>query len=785
MVSYDLFREVIYPATGRNVESNPDQESIVSSPSTRSIKVIAGPGSGKTTVIALRLMKLVFVDGIEPQDILVTTFTVKAAEELKSRILSWGIAIVKELLLKLNRITDVEEKARISRLNFDQIKIGTLDAIAQETLMDECRADQDPPIIIQDFIAKHFMVNQWFNHHNLQEGIVEELKKMGFDPFDIGTSKKPHVSGVVKCLMNFHSRMMENGIGPEIIEKDYPKMSFILVDYNNKLNEKKLLDFAALENRFLSFVSTFESERFFERLKIVMVDEYQDTNLLQESIYKQFAKHVVKNGGSFIVVGDDDQSIYRFRGSRVHLFSDIEKRFEEYGIRMETEYLSMNYRSSKAIVDFCNEYVNIDKTYQEVRAKDKPVMSVARSDGDNFPILGIFRNNLKDLAKDIADLLYQFSHQGSYKFVDVGGYEYVLERSLDGNVGDAVLLMSSTANRNWSNKPRLPEYLADELSKKDPPIIPFNPRGTRLCDNPDIVKLVGTLIWCIDPDFKLLSEMKLNKRDSDTREKWKTVSLDFIEHAPEYAGIRLEDIVHSWATGTPYPKSGKWEKMRVTVLDILYNLLPWFYNNRNSAESMVFTQAFFNAISSAAIIKGNELVIKFDKETYLPTKSSVKEFYNLVIRPILEDSLEIDETLFFSIPSEIRFNIMTIHQAKGLEYPITIVDVCSEFEINHAKQRIKRFPDALDETSIIEKVLSNYCPDIKLGRSELNMQFDDLIRKYFVAFSRAQDILILVGLSASLGNNKLKNVAIGWTRDENWVWKDMNNLKKLRSFDGN
>lgn len=786
MVSYDLFYEAICPATGRNIDSNIDQKTIIFSPLNRSIKVVAGPGSGKTTVIALRLMKLIFVDGIDPQSIVATTFTVKAAEELKSRILSWGIAIAKVILPKLSSITDIEEKARISRLNFDQIKIGTLDAIAQETLIDECRSDQDPPIVIQEFIAKHFMVAEWFNHYEIQNQIVEELSKMGFAAFNIGVPGRPNVSGVIDYLIDFHNRMMENGIDPRAMIVDYPNISSILTDYNKQLLEKKLLDFASLESRFLSFVSTSESDRFFAKLKIIMVDEYQDTNLLQESIYKEFAKHAVSNGGSFIVVGDDDQSIYRFRGSRVHLFADIEKRFANCGIKMETEYLSVNYRSSKAIVDFCNEYINIDLAYQVVRAQDKPSMSVSRTEGDNFPVFGIFRENISDLAKDLANLLHEFSYNGSYKFIDVDNHEYIFEKGAGGGVGDAVLLMSSTANTNYSGKlKRLPGMLQEELSKLIPPITPFNPRGTKLYDNPDIVVLVGTLIWCIDPDYKLISEMKLNQRGINARDKWKVVSKDYIEQAPDYEGIKLKDIVTAWSTGQSYPKPGKWNKSKVTVLDILYNLLPWFNNHRNNAESMVFTQAFFNAISSAAIVKGDELVIKFDKETHLPTKSSVKEFYKYVIRPLLEDSLEIDETLFFSIPTDNRFNIMTIHQAKGLEFPITIVDVCSEFEINSAQQRNKRFPDKPDETSIIETILSKYCPDIKLDRSELDMQFDDLIRKNFVAFSRAQDVLILVGITKSLTNKELKNIAMGWSRDGKWAWKNMDNLKKMRYSNGN
>lgn len=775
MVDYGLFLKAVRPSTDRDIESNPEQESIISSPPDSSIRVIAGPGSGKTTVIVLRLLKLIFVDGIEPSEIVATTFTVKASNELKSRVLAWGEAVRKQILSFHTDPEDPEERKRLQRLNFDLIKIGTLDAIAQDTLTDECRADQDPPIVIEDFIAKHFMVSEWFNHSDIQSGIVDELLKIGFDSYRLGSPERPMVSGAVKHLMDFHSRMTENGIDPLQMKTDYPNLSTILSDYNNKLQNKKLLDFAALEQRFLGFVSTSESDRFFQNIKVLMVDEYQDTNLLQEKIYGQFVKHIVQKNGCFIAVGDDDQSIYRFRGSRVHLFSDMVERYKQYGADIDTHYLSVNYRSTRNIVDLCNDFIRLDPVYQEIRG-DKPKMSVSRTDGDNFPVFGIFRDDLADLAKDIADIVHRFSFEGRYTFVAQDGSEYVFERSPDGGIGDTVLLMTSTANLNSSDKPRLPVFVADELSHRDPPVVPFNPRGNRLCDDPDVVKLIGTLIWCIDPDYQILSKMKIDKRASNTRARWKAESLEFIETAPDFQGIRLRDIVHSWATGTSYPYPGKWDKNKVTVLDILYNLLPWFCNNRSNAESMAVTQAVFNAIDSAAIIKGDELVIKFNKSDHRPKASSVNEFYRYVVRPLLEDTLDIDETLFFSISTEHRFNIMTIHQAKGLEFPITFVDVSSDFKINNLKQRLKRFPESLDETSVIERTMAKYCPDIRTDRSELDMQFDDLTRKNFVAFSRAQDVLILVGLSKSLTKDSIKNIATGYARDGTWVWKELNNI---------
>lgn len=784
MVDYQRFLEAAEKATGREIRANPDQEHILCSGPSKSMKVVAGPGSGKTTIIVLYLLKLMFVDKILPEEIIATTFTVRASNELKSRILSWGIGIVKELLPKLNGIEDYEEMVRINRINFDRINIGTLDSLSETTLVEECRANQDPPIIIEDFIAKHFMINCWFNHDEIQKGIILELSNMKFDEFYIGVVDKPKVSGVIKCLMDFHNRMLENGIDPKKMLDDYPNIATILKDYNESLLKRKLLDFAMLEHRFLEFLSTNESDHFFEHIKVLMVDEYQDTNVLQERIYEQIVNKLSQKGGCFIAVGDDDQSIYRFRGSRVHLFTDVEKRFKKCGIEMETAFLSVNYRSSENIVSFCNNFITIDKDYQTVRVKDKPNMFVNRSNCDNFPIFGIFRNNVKDLAHDVAKLVHDFSFNGQYRFIDKENNEYILERSQEGGPGDVVLLMASTADTNYTGKkPRLSYYIKEELEQMNPPLVPFNPRGTRLCDNPDVYNFFGTLMWCIDPDYKIAQNFHLNQRARTTLEKWMSESQNFIEHAKPYEGVLLKDIVNAWSNGKPYPSSGKWMKNQVTVLDILYNLMPWFYRNHQNAESMVNIQAVLNAISSAAIIKGDELVIRFHENTHRPIQASIKEFYRLVIYPLLEDALGVDETLFFSVSADRRFNIMTIHQAKGLEYPITIVDVSSDFDGNYAAQRNKRFPDREDETSILERILSEYSEDIHTVRSGVDMQFDDLIRKYFVAFSRAQDVLILVGLSKSLDKgtcDKLKNIALGWSRDSHWIWNGMNVVKIMR-----
>lgn len=87
MVSFNNFLQLITNNLSRKLD--PNQQDAVSTPASEALFLVAGPGSGKTTVLALRVLKFIFVDGIDPAEILATTFTRKAAAELRSYILGW------------------------------------------------------------------------------------------------------------------------------------------------------------------------------------------------------------------------------------------------------------------------------------------------------------------------------------------------------------------------------------------------------------------------------------------------------------------------------------------------------------------------------------------------------------------------------------------------------------------------------------------------------------------------------------------------------------------------
>ena len=82
MISYEEFEDIVVNILKRDISSNKNQQKAILSDSDESLFIVAGPGSGKTTVMVLKILKYIFVDDINPNEILATTFTRKAAEEL-------------------------------------------------------------------------------------------------------------------------------------------------------------------------------------------------------------------------------------------------------------------------------------------------------------------------------------------------------------------------------------------------------------------------------------------------------------------------------------------------------------------------------------------------------------------------------------------------------------------------------------------------------------------------------------------------------------------------------
>jgi DNA helicase-2/ATP-dependent DNA helicase PcrA len=143
------------------------------------------------------------------------------------------------------------------------------------------------------------------------------------------------------------------------------------------------------------------------------------------------------------------------------------------------------------------------------------------------------------------------------------------------------------------------------------------------------------------------------------------------------------------------------------------------------------------------------------------------------LAPIAEDLLEVDEDIMPSVPRTM-LNMMTTHQAKGLEFPLVMVDVASDFRTNHRMQRFRRFPDDPSSPARLEDDLAPMTPigALRTVRTALERSFEDIIRLNYVAYSRPQNLLVLVGCIQGLRyNSSIANIALSWRQDGSWRWR--------------
>src|SRR5215472_7474329 len=124
----DLIRAL---KTFRPAPDSQQEQAIDASPSD-ALFIVAGPGTGKTTSLTLRILRLVLVDGVPPRGILATTFTNKAAEELRSRILGWGFRIIDTL--KSDPLLSAPQKVFVDSVDINQVRTGTVDSLCEQLL---------------------------------------------------------------------------------------------------------------------------------------------------------------------------------------------------------------------------------------------------------------------------------------------------------------------------------------------------------------------------------------------------------------------------------------------------------------------------------------------------------------------------------------------------------------------------------------------------------------------------------------------------------------------------
>jgi len=308
---------------------NQKQQEAITTPFDSPMLIIAGPGSGKTRVIVERVIHLFKNDDLKSSEILCLTFSEKAAEEMKKR------------LEKQIDITDMD--------------ISTFHSFTRQVLEDNIL---DSGIGISSGVLKRSAQLVWGLTH---------IDDFGFEYIEIGNNAVELIESITDGISTFKDEL----IFPEELEKyilsklklyrkneketqkDIKEKDFILKlsdlckvyrKYQEFQRSKSVIDFDDMVVQCIDLLKKKSNvlQKYQQKYKHILVDEFQDNNYAQLELIKLLGKR-----GNVTVVGDDDQSIYRFQGAYLTNFSDYKSFFKDTKIIT----LNQNYRSTKNIVD--------------------------------------------------------------------------------------------------------------------------------------------------------------------------------------------------------------------------------------------------------------------------------------------------------------------------------------------------------------------------------------------------------------------------------------------------
>ena len=341
------------------------------------VMVIAGAGSGKTRVLTNRIAYLIAEKNVLESNILAITFTNKAAKEMKERIYS----LVGETSKYIWINTFHSMCVRILRQHIDLLGYN-----------------------------KNFTILDTSEQKTIIKNIVKELN-LSEDSYQ--------PNNILKIISNSKNSMISvNEMKAQARFGFMKNVAEIYEYYQKYLKKNSVLDF---DDLMLKTIVLFEKYPevlaiYQNKFEYIHVDEYQDTNVIQYKLIKMLSE-VHKN---ICVVGDDDQSIYSWRGACSDNIINFEKDYED----VEVIFLDQNYRSNSTILDAANSVIknNTDR-------KDKALWSENKG-GDKITVYAA--TNDKDETDDIAKKILDLKAQGvDYKDIAILYRANYLSRSME------------------------------------------------------------------------------------------------------------------------------------------------------------------------------------------------------------------------------------------------------------------------------------------------------------------------------------------------------------------
>ncbi|MBP9888279.1 MAG: ATP-dependent helicase [Leptospiraceae bacterium] len=640
---------------------NDDQKKIIEHDN-GPLLVIAGPGSGKTFSIVLRAINLILNGLAKPSEIILCTFTEKAAGEMKDRI-----AVIKR---KIGYKEDTSE-----------LTVGTIHSVCNSILM----ANRHQTSFGNNYDTLDDLTQLLFINEHFQEIFGEEEGGLYCGKWK---TKWTTIEGA----RDYFNKITEELIDPENMydnsENFIRKLGQAYYNYETLLKQNNKIDLSYLQKITITLLGDSQiKDRVTAKIKYLMIDEYQDTNFVQEQILLS----LVSKHNNICVVGDEDQSLYRFRGATVRNILE----FSGYFPDTKKLYLTTNYRSHENIVYAYDTWMDspiwTEKTGKQYRF-DKTIEPDPKTEHKKYPaVFSIWGKNEKDEAARFANLVHFLKANGTIK-----DYNQV-----------ALLLRSVKYNHSG-------RYI-EALEAKGIPA--FCPRARTYFENEEIQIMVG----CFAILLGYYGEARGNVSGRTFKEFIEYIDQTIILIGQNYPSPHpLSAFIQKKANEISQLKES--EKLDRRLTDYIYELLavePFhtFIKNENRARNLATLSELLNVFQNyyhySVLTRKNRDYLKFN-------------LFNSFLKLLYEGGINEYEDPYSPFPSG-HVQILTIHQSKGLEFPVVVVG------------------------SLDSRISSGKDIDNNLEQFYLKPRYEplkkitdfDRMRLFYVAFSRAEKILCL------------------------------------------
>ena len=639
--------------------------------------ITSGSGTGKTFTLVQRTIYLIEEKKVKPESIFIATFTEKAAKELVTRITN-------------------ELAERNITANLNEMYIGTFHSLCLKILKEKLeytRLRRNYRLL--DSFDQQYMVFQSINRFRAIAGVELILPKRG-------------AWRQAATICDYVNKLSEELIPPEELMKDSnPSISMIgqiLQTYRQLMDENNLMDFASIQTETYSLLMDNPQllQEYQDSISYIMVDEYQDTNFIQEQLVFLLAgkRH------NICVVGDDDQGLYRFRGATIRNILEFPQKFLEGECKIVP--LVVNYRSNSDIVDFYNKWmVTTDgakfkfewgkyRYPKTIEAHDKTKISspaVVRLDGDD---------DSEEWHENILQFIRHLEKSG--KLTDYNQIAFLFNSVKGSKVTALAKFLEENGIKVYSPRSDM-FFRRDEIRLTLGCLMLLFPKYVNGLENGEYVFLQENHITYYRNCIMLANEYLLKPEGKELL-KW----------------IRNRGKLHAGLKNTTdYAYTG--------LLYQMFQFQPFIgILDTDMSAGVVDIRPTRNLAKLTQIIGKFEYLHRIDVLNAKTICQNTEKLFNLYLRLLIDGGIDEYEDDSEYAPSGC-VSFLTIHQSKGMEFPIVVVDSLG----NKPKKNNNDLMIEIEENYFHRPAFEPYD----------RTKFFDFWRLYYTAFSRAQDLLVL------------------------------------------